>query len=143
MLVFKQLLTMFKVHCSIQQYCFVINLSQIYIFRIPQCFAMSDAHLPRFQEGHLFIQQIWPQISIARQKTYSHRFEKNNWIQPRDCQGRPLLEMLWFWGIQVIDFKKLWGSRNHCILCFQGQTTHDDSVTEITFEISISHRKHF
>ncbi len=24
-----------------------------------------------------------------------------------DCQGRPFLEMLWFLGIQVIDFKKL------------------------------------
>jgi hypothetical protein len=60
-----------------------------------------------------------------------------------DCQGRPFLEMLLFWGIQVMDFKKLWGSRNHCILSFQGKTTQDNSVTEITFEFSISHRKHF
>ena len=64
-------------------------------------------------------------------------------MQPRDCQGRPFLEMLWFWGIQVIDFKKLWGSRNHCILSFQGKTTHDNSVTEITFGFSSSHRKQF
>ena len=54
--------------------------------------------------------------------------------------NQPLLRFL---CIQVIDFKKLWGSRNHCILSFQGKTTHDNSVTEITFEFSISHRKHF
>jgi hypothetical protein len=49
----------------------------------------------------------------------------------------------WKWGIQVLDFKKLWGFRNHCILCFQGKTIHDNSVTKFTFEFSISHRKHF
>ncbi len=74
---------------------------------------------------------------------HTHRFEKNNYIQPWDCQGRPFLEMLWFWGIQVIDFKKLWGSKNHSTLSLQGKSTHDNSVTEITFEFSISHRKHF
>ncbi len=51
--------------------------------------------------------------------------------------------MLWSWGIQVIDFKKLWGSRNRCILCFQGKTIHDNSVTKFTFEFSISHKKLF
>ncbi len=30
------------------------------------------------------------------QSYFNHRFEKNNQMQPRDCQGRPFLKMLWF-----------------------------------------------